>query len=194
MVYNKASPTRTGSSSCQGHRLLRWTRLTRGGNCTPVVTSVRRSSSSRSSGVQQISSHLILQYKYFLHFLRTIRFGYTEHSLLSLDVRLPRRVVDDLVLDDLGGVALENLNLHWLVSNNQVAHRMLLVVSLSLLLLLLLLLSLLLRRLLGLLLRLLLKLMLLLSLLLRLLLSLLLRLLLRLLLSQRVLICLLNNN
>lgn len=101
--------------------------------------------------------------------------------------------MDDLVLNDLGGVALENLDLHWLVSNNQVSHRMLLVVSLRLLLLLLLL-SLLLRRLLGLLLSLLLKLMLLLGLLLRLLLSLLLRLLLRLLLSQRFLICLLNNN
>lgn len=60
----------------------------------------------RAATVKQVSSHLVLQYEDFLHFLRTIRFGYTEHRLFSLDVRLPRGVVDDLVLDHLGRVTL----------------------------------------------------------------------------------------
>lgn len=127
--------------------------------------------------VQHVSSDLVLQDEHLLHFLRTVRFGYTEHGLFSLDIGLPRRVVDDFVLDDLGGVALEDLHLHGLVGDHQVAHRML--VILVLLLLGGLLLSLLLRLLLCLLLcLLLLQLMLLLGLLLSLLLSLLLLLLL----------------
>lgn len=101
--------------------------------------------------------------------------------------------MDNFVLDNLGGVALKNLNLHWLVSDNQIAHRVLIVLRLVLLLLSLLLGCLLLLLLLGLLLCLLLQLMLL-SLLLGLLLCLLLSGLLLLLLNQSILICLLNNN
>lgn len=107
--------------------------------------------------------------------------------------------MNDFVLDNLGGVALKNLDLHGLVSDNQVAHRVLLIVLGLVLLLLSLLLGglLLLRLLLRLLLCLLLQLMLLslLLLLLGLLLCLLLSsLLLLLLLNQGVLVCLLNNN
>lgn len=148
-------------------------------------TSTRR----RRRTLQHVSSDLVLQDKHLLHFLRTVRLGNTEHRLLSLDVRLPGRVVDDLVLDDLGGVALEDLHLHGLVGDHQVAHRMLVVLVLLLLLLLL-----------GLLLRLLLlQLVLLLGgLLLRLLLGLLLRLLLGLLLllllDQGFLVGLLDHN
>lgn len=139
--------------------------------------------------VQHVSSDLVLQDEHLLHFLRTVRFGYTEHGLFSLDVGLPRRVVDDFVLDDLGGVALEDLHLHGLVGDHQVAHRML--VILVLLLLGGLLLSLLLRLLLCLLLcLLLLQLMLLLGLLLSLLLSLLLLLL----LDEGLLVGLLDHN
>lgn len=138
--------------------------------------STRRSTCSSITPIcriQHVSSDLVLQDEHLLHFLRTVRFGYTEHGLFSLDVGLPRRVVDDFVLDDLGGVALEDLHLHGLVGDHQVAHRML--VILVLLLLGGLLLSLLLRLLLCLLLcLLLLQLMLLLGLLLSLLLSLLL--------------------
>lgn len=137
--------------------------------------------------VQHVSSDLVLQDEHLLHFLRTVRFGYTEHGLFSLDVGLPRRVVDDFVLDDLGGVALEDLHLHGLVGDHQVAHRMLVI-----LVLLLLLLSLLLRLLLCLLLCLLLLLQL--MLLLGLLLSLLLSLLLLLLLHEGLLVGLLDHN
>lgn len=135
--------------------------------------------------VQHVSSDLVLQDEHLLHFLRTVRFGYTEHGLFSLDVGLPRRVVDDFVLDDLGGVALEDL--HGLVGDHQVAHRMLVI-----LVLLLLLLSLLLRLLLCLLLCLLLLLQL--MLLLGLLLSLLLSLLLLLLLDEGLLVGLLDHD
>lgn len=140
--------------------------------------------------VQHVSSDLVLQDEHLLHFLRTVRFGYTEHGLFSLDVGLPRRVVDDFVLDDLGGVALEDLHLHGLVGDHQVAHRML--VILVLLLLGGLLLSLLLRLLLCLLLCLLLLLQL--MLLLGLLLSLLLSLLLLLLLDEGLLVGLLDHD
>lgn len=140
--------------------------------------------------VQHVSSDLVLQDEHLLHFLRTVRFGYTEHGLFSLDVRLSRRVVDDFVLDDLGGVALEDLHLHGLVGDHQVAHRMLVILVLLLLLLLGLLLRLLLCLLLCLLL--LLQLMLLLGLLLGLLLSLLLLLLL--LLDEGLLVGLLDHD
>lgn len=139
----------------------------------------RRRAGSRRR-VQHVSPDLVLQDEHLLHFLRTVRFGYTEHGLFSLDVRLSRRVVDDLVLDDLGGVTLEDLHLHGLVGDHQVAHRVLVVLALLLL-----------RLLLGLLL--LLQLVLLLRLLLRLLLGLLLGLLL-LLLDERLLVGLLDHN
>lgn len=88
--------------------------------------------------------------------------------------------MDDFVLDDLGRVALEDLHLHGLVGDHQVAHRMLVILILLLLLLL------------GLLLRLLLlQLMLLLGLLLCLLLSLLLLLLL---LNEGLLVGLLDHD
>lgn len=98
--------------------------------------------------------------------------------------------MDDFVLDDLGGIALEDLHLHGLVSDNQVAHRVLLLIVLGLGLLCLLLCDLLL----CLLLCLLLQLVLLLSLLLGLLLCLLLGGLLLLLLNQSVLVGLLDHN
>lgn len=151
--------------------------------------STRRSTCSSITPIcriQHVSSDLVLQDEHLLHFLRTVRFGYTEHGLFSLDVGLPRRVVDDFVLDDLGGVTLEDLHLHGLVGDHQVAHRMLVI------LVLLLLLSLLLRLLLCLLLCLLLLLQL--MLLLGLLLSLLLSLLLLLLLDEGLLVGLLDHN
>lgn len=151
--------------------------------------STRRSTCSSITPIcriQHVSSDLVLQDEHLLHFLRTVRFGYTEHGLFSLDVGLPRRVVDDFVLDDLGGVALEDLHLHGLVGDHQVAHRMLVI------LVLLLLLSLLLRLLLCLLLCLLLLLQL--MLLLGLLLSLLLSLLLLLLLDEGLLVGLLDHD
>lgn len=98
----------------------------------------------RRRTLQHVSSDLVFEDEHLLHFLRTVRLGNTEHRLLSLDVRLPGRVVDDFVLDDLGGVALEDLHLHGLVGDHQVAHRMLVILVLLLLLLLRLLLSLLL--------------------------------------------------
>lgn len=70
------------------------------------ATTSSTSATGRAATVKQVSSHLVLQYEDFLHFLRTIRFGYTEHRLFSLDVGLPRGVVDDLVLDHLGRVTL----------------------------------------------------------------------------------------
>lgn len=149
---------------------------------SPSITT--RRPSSICCRVQHISSDLVLQDEHLLHFLRTVRFGYTEHGLFSLDVRLPARVVDDFVLDDLGGVALEDLHLHGLVSDHQVAHRVLVI-------LVLLLLGLLLSLLLGLLLCLLL---LQLVLLLGLLLSLLLSLLLLLLLDEGLLVGLLDHD
>lgn len=42
--------------------------------------------------------------------------------------------MDNFVLDNLGGVALENLNLHGLVGDNQVAHRVLLLLIVRILL------------------------------------------------------------
>lgn len=42
--------------------------------------------------------------------------------------------MDNFVLDNLGGVALENLNLHGLVGDNQVAHRVLLLLIILILL------------------------------------------------------------
>lgn len=97
--------------------------------------------------------------------------------------------MNNFVLDDLGSVALEDLHLHGLVGNDQVAHRVLLLIVLGLLCLLLC------DLLLCLLLCLLLQLVLLLRLLLCLLLCLLLGgLLLLLLLDQSILVGLLNNN
>lgn len=93
--------------------------------------------------------------------------------------------MNDFVLDDLGGVALKDLHLHGLVGNDQVAHRMLLLIVLGLALLGLLLYDLLLCLLLCLLLQLML---------LGLLLCLLLGGLLLLLLDQSILVGLLYNN
>lgn len=171
LLMNKFSTSTTSTSI-----------TTRRCSCSSICCCCRR--------VQHVSSDLVLQDEHLLHFLRTVRFGYTEHGLFSLDVRLSRRVVDDFVLDDLGGVALEDLHLHGLVGDHQVAHRMLVILVLLLLLLLGLLLRLLLSLLLCLLL--LLQLMLLLGLLLGLLLSLLLLLLL--LLDEGLLVGLLDHD
>lgn len=92
--------------------------------------------------------------------------------------------MNNFVLDDLSGVALQDLDLHGLVGNDQVAHRMLLLIVLGLVLLRLLLCDLLLCLLLC----------LLLQLVLLLLLGLLLCGLLLLLLDQSILVGLLNNN